>query len=223
MLMMKCPECEKYIHSALLAEIAKIRCEHCAVEVPVNNVLVSANGFTFERSDLLKRFYRYRKLLDEVMDEKAVLENNPKASAESKRSLEQFLAILQGMMTGAREHYRYQFEAPISTRLDFGSATCHGYFTNLSMEGACLDIPRSQDLPRVGGKVKIEFSLPQKEQLFELEGIVCWTQKASAETRERHRLGVQFCQLDSSLRSILWEFVSTAVTQEPQEAGTVSS
>lgn len=218
MLMMKCPECEKYISSALLAEIPRIRCEHCAVEVPVGNVLVSANGFTFERSDLLKRFYRYRKLLDEVMDEQAALESNPTASAESKRSLEQFLAILQGMMTGAREHCRYQFDAPITTRLDFGSATCHGYFTNLSMEGACLDIPRSQDLPRVGGQVKIEFSLPEQEQLFELEGTVCWTQKASAETRNRHRVGVQFGQLDSSLRSILWEFVSTSVTQVPQEA-----
>ena len=57
MLIMKCPKCNKYISSALLAEIATIVCEHCSAEVAVKNVLVSSNGFTFDRQDLLKRFF----------------------------------------------------------------------------------------------------------------------------------------------------------------------
>ena len=46
MLIMKCPKCNKYISSALLAEITTIACEHCGAEVAVKNVLVSSNGFT---------------------------------------------------------------------------------------------------------------------------------------------------------------------------------
>jgi hypothetical protein len=98
---MKCPKCNKYIHSALLAEIKSIVCEHCSVDVPVTNVLISSNGFTFDRNDLLKRFFRYRKLLDEVIDERNSLQENSQASDASKRSIEQFMTILQEMMTGA--------------------------------------------------------------------------------------------------------------------------
>ncbi len=96
MLIMKCGKCDKYINSDLLVELKTVRCEHCGTVVPVKNILVSSNGFTFDRDDLLKRFFRYRKLLDEVIDERNALNDNNSASVESKRSIDQFCRFCKG-------------------------------------------------------------------------------------------------------------------------------
>lgn len=208
MLIMKCPECNKYISSALLAEIKSIACEHCGVEVPVANVLISSNGFTFDRNDLLKRFFRYRKLLDEVIDERNSLVENTGASDVSKRSIEQFMAILQGMMTGARDNYRYEFSAPLAVKLRYGKKECHGTFFNLSTEGACVEISRSNSLPRVGGGVSVEFSLPGQKELFLINGEICWTQKAKDTENGKHSVGIKFKQLDPSIHTVLWQYIS---------------
>lgn len=216
MLIMKCPECDKYISSALLAEIDTIQCEHCSAQVRVKNVLVSSNGFTFDRSDLLKRFFRYRKLLDEVIDERNALFANASASNESKRSIEQFLAILQGMMTGARDHFRYQFESQVVTRILYNKVQCHGSFINLSMEGACVEIASSYSLPRVGGGIAVEFSLPDQDDIFTLDGTVCWTQKGKDPVSGKHSVGIKFNDFESDLKDILWSFISGLAAQVPR-------
>ncbi len=208
MLIMKCPKCDKYIRSGLLAEIKSIACEHCQANVPVANVLISSNGFTFDRTDLLKRFFRYRKLLDEVIDERNSLVENSNASAASKRSIEQFMAILQEMMTGARDNYRYEFTIPLSVKLNYSQNTCHGTFFNLSTEGACVEIPRSNYLPRVGGGIQIEFSLPDDGEKFSIHGEVCWTQKAKDTDKAKHSVGIKFNELDASTHMKLWQFIS---------------
>ncbi|MCW9049012.1 MAG: PilZ domain-containing protein [Deltaproteobacteria bacterium] len=208
MLIMKCPECDKHISSALLAEIPRIQCEHCGAQVPVVNVLVSANGFTFDRSDLLKRFFRFRKLLDEVTDERNVLVNSSTASEESKRSIEQFLSILQGMMTGARDNFRYQFESQVVTKVTYEKQHCHGNFINLSMEGACVDIASTNPLPRIGGDVAVEFSLFGSESKFILNGKVCWIQKGKEQEHTKHSVGLKFSSFDDSLKTALWDYLS---------------
>ena len=209
MLIMKCPKCDKYIRSGLLAEIKSIVCEHCQANVPVANVLISSNGFTFERNDLLKRFFRYRKLLDEVIDERNSLVGNANASAASKHSIEQFMAILQEMMTGARDNYRYEFAVPLSAKLQYSKNSCHGTFFNLSTEGACIEIPRSNYLPRVGGGMQVEFSLPDDGGRFSIHGEVCWTQKAKDTDTAKHSVGIKFNDLDPSIHLKLWQFIST--------------
>jgi len=216
MLIMKCTECDKYISSALLAEIDSIRCEHCGADVKVRNVLVSANGFTFDRSDLLKRFFRYRKLLDEVIDERNALFANSSASDESKRSIEQFLSILQGMMTGARDHFRYQFESQVVTKIHYSQNQCHGHFINLSIEGACVEIASSYSLPRVGGSISVEFSLPDRDEIFTLGGSVCWTQKGKDFSSGKHSVGIKFNAFDRELKDLLWNFISGLATQVPR-------
>lgn len=216
MLIMKCPECDKYISSALLAEIQSIQCEFCHAQVPVKNVLVSANGFTFDRNDLLKRFFRYRKLLDEVIDERNALQSNSRASEESKRSIEQFLSILQGMMTGARDNFRYQFDTLVVTQLTYGTHKCQGHFINLSMEGACLEIASANPLPRVGGIVSVEFMLPDMKEKFLLSGKMCWTQKAVAPQHTNHSVGVKFDEFDESLKTVLWNFISKLASDVPR-------
>ncbi len=208
MLIMKCPKCNKYINSALLAEIKSIVCEHCQVDVPVTNVLISSNGFTFDRADLLKRFFRYRKLLDEVIDERNSLMENSQASSASRRSIEQFMTILQEMMTGARDTFRYEFIAPLSVKLRYNKTTCSGTFYNLSTEGACVEIPQSNYLPRVGGQILVEFSLPDDGGDFSISGEVCWTQKAKKIEKSKHSVGIKFSELDSTCHAKLWQFVS---------------
>lgn len=216
MLIMKCPKCNKYIRSALLAEIKSIVCEHCSIDVPVTNVLISSNGFTFDRNDLLKRFFRYRKLLDEVIDERNSLLENSQASDASKRSIEQFMAILQEMMTGARDTFRCEFIVPLSVNLHYNKNTCSGIFFNLSTEGACVEIPRSNYLPRVGGQILVEFSLPDDGGDFSIHGEVCWTQKAKNVDNGKHSVGIKFSQLDSTCHTKLWRFVSALASGDSE-------
>ncbi len=213
MLIMKCPKCDKYISSALLAEITSINCEHCHATVAVNNVLVSSNGFTFDRNDLLKRFFRYRKLLDEVIDEHNSLTENSSASAISKQSVEQFLAILQGMMTGARDNFRYQFLSPLSIKLSYSRHECTGTFFDLSTEGACIEISGSNPLPRVKGGMSIEFMLPGHEEVISVDGDICWTQKAKKGEHAKHSVGINFRGLDHSIHAKLWQFISGAANE----------
>ncbi len=215
MLIMKCPKCDKYISSALLAEIETIVCEHCHAEVPVRNVLVSSNGFTFDRNDLLKRFFRYRKLLDEVIDEHNSMVNSKSTSSEeSRRSIEQFLAILQGMMTGARDNFRYQFSFPLPAKICYSRHECHGTFFNLSAEGARIEIAKSNPLPRVKGGITIEFSLPDSDEVFSIDGDICWTQKAGKEEFSKHSVGIRFRGVDKNIRAELWKFISAMATEE---------
>lgn len=207
MLIMKCSHCEKYIRSELLVELKTIRCEHCGTEVAVNNILVSSNGFTFDRDDLLKRFYRYRKLLDEVMDERSSMEENRQASAESKRSIEQFLTILQGMMTGARDQFRCLFDQTAVATLTYNGHKCHANFVNLSMDGACFEIAASQPLPRVSNSLVLDFTLPGSHQQFRPRGEICWVEKGGNSVGEKHRIGVRFAGLDTATREVLWTFI----------------
>ena len=213
MLIMKCPKCDKYISSALLAELTSIDCEHCSAAVAVNNVLVSSNGFTFDRKDLLKSFFRYRKLLDEVIDEHSSLVQNGDASSASRRSIEQFLAILQGMMTGARDNFRYQFSAPLSAKLCYSRHECSGTFFNLSTEGACVEISRSNPLPRVKGGISLEFSLPESEKVFSVDGDICWTKKAKDGESKKHSIGIKFRGVDTSIHEDLWKYISGAASE----------
>ena len=216
MLIMKCPKCDKYINSALLAEITTVVCEHCNVEVPVANVLVSSNGFTFDRNDLLKRFFRYRKLLDEVIDERNSLVGNTAASEVSKSSIEQFMSILQGMLTGARDNFRCEFSVPLPVWICYSTTECFGNVFNLSTEGVGIEIPRTNLLPRVGGVILAEFSLPDAEEKFSISGEICWTQKAGNGDQSKHSVGVKFNGLDPSIQAKLWQFVSALASDVPE-------
>lgn len=208
MLMMKCSQCEQYIKSELLVELKTIKCEYCETEVAVKNVLVSSNGFTFDRDDLLKRFFRYRKLLDEVIDERNAMDANRSASDESKRSIEQFLTILQGMMTGARDNFRYQFEAAVMADLNYSRHHCHGRFINLSMEGACLSLDATNPLPRVGTVLTMAFSLPDQDTRFNPRCTICWVEQGKASAGAKHVIGVKFSVIADEEKNLLWNFIA---------------
>lgn len=209
MLMMKCPKCQKNIRSALLAELKVIGCDQCQTQVPVSNVLISSNGFTFDRNDLLKRFYRYRKLLDEVIEERNTISGNNSVSDVSLRSIEKFMSVLQGMMAGARDHYRCEFAQPIPVKLRYLQQECAGSIYNLSMDGACIETFSKNPLPRVNGIVTLVFQLPEQKYTNIIAGEVCWTHQGDSEGKLGHTSGVRFSNLDGPTRDVLWQFIST--------------
>ncbi len=208
MLMMKCPKCQNYIRSPLLAELRVIDCDQCQTQAPVTNVLISSNGFTFERNDLLKRFYRYRKLLDEVIEERNSMSVNNNASDASLRSLEKFMSVLQGMMAGARDHYRCELERPIPVTLRYLEQECNGTIYNMSMDGACIETASINPLPRVNGVITLRFQLPGQLACHSVTGEICWTQKGDSDAKHSHSFGVRFTSLENSSRDDLWQFIS---------------
>ncbi|WP_224746847.1 PilZ domain-containing protein [Pelovirga terrestris] len=212
--MMKCPKCQNYIRSALLAELQVIVCDQCQTQVPVDNVLISSNGFTFERNDLLKRFYRYRKLLDEVIEERNTMSTKGSVSEVSLRSIEKFMSVLQGMMAGARDHYRCEFTRPIQVRLRYLQQECAGSIYNMSMDGACIETAGRNPLPRVNGIITLSFQLPQQDHTHVITGEVCWTQKGESDGNRGHHSGVRFTYLDEPSRAVLWQFISTMAKQK---------
>lgn len=208
MLLMKCPECKEYIKSVLLAELKEVECEHCHVEVPVANVLVSSNGFTFERSDLLRRFFRYRKLLDEAIEERNSLkEGNNAATEASQRSIEQFMKVLQGMMAGARDHFRYTFPEPVIARLGYSQQECAGAVYNVSMDGVCVELATTHPLPRVKTEMTITFKLPGQTQLLAVTGEICWVRQGHSDESRGHTAGAHFHRLDDNTRDAMWQFI----------------
>lgn len=214
MLMMKCPKCQNYIRSALLVELQMIVCDQCRTQVPVSNVLISSNGFTFERNDLLKRFYRYRKLLDEVIEERNTMSSRGSASDVSLRSIEKFMSVLQGMMAGARNHYRCEFAQPIPVKLRYLQQECAGTIYNMSKDGACIETAGRNPLPRVNGIISLSFRLPQQDQTHVITGEVCWTHKGEGDGQCGHHSGVRFTCLDESSRDLIWQFISTMAQQK---------
>ncbi|MCK5826597.1 MAG: PilZ domain-containing protein [Desulfuromusa sp.] len=132
---------------------------------------------------MLKRFFRYRKLLDEVVGERNSLVGNAAASEVSKGSIEPFMAILQGLLTGARGNFRYEFSVPLSVWICYSNNECYGNGFNLSTEGAGIEIPQTNSLPRVDGVTQAEFSLPDDEEKFSINGEIRWTQKSDRRLR----------------------------------------
>jgi hypothetical protein len=156
--------------------------------------------------------------LDEVIDERNSMTENKLSSAVSKSSIHQFLNILQGMMTGARDHFRFQFSDPLPVKVSYDRHECHGIFYNLSMEGARIEISASNPLPRVKGQVSLRFSLPEQPKNLLLTGVICWTEKANAGegSKSKHSVGVKFSKLDSASHSELWHFISKSASKEQQ-------
>jgi hypothetical protein len=180
-------------------------------------VLISSNGFTFERNDLLKRFYRYRKLLDEVIEERNTLSSNNAASDVSLRSIEKFMSVLQGMMAGARDHYRCEFAQPILVKMRYLQQECSGTIYNMSMDGACIETPSRNPLPRVNGIITLNFQLPEQQYTHVVTGEICWTHKGDNEGQRGHSAGVRFSYLDESSSDVLWQFISTMAQKKLSE------
>lgn len=204
MLKMKCPNCHEMIVSALLSDMDQVPCGNCKEIVPVQDVMVFADGFTFHRSDLVKRLFRYKTLLDEITKERELLEKNPDASKESKKSLERFSHALIEVMSGARNNLRIEFTDQIPLSYRFNSHSCSGVLINLSMSGVCFEVVEKSACPQKKSAVVIGFSLPGIDYEFTLAGTVSWVKKGLS-------VGVEFDPLAKEDVDTLWHFISSAV------------
>jgi hypothetical protein len=219
MLKMKCPNCDQYIVSALLAEIDTVPCEHCRQTVPVNDLLVSAQGFTIHRDDLIKRFFRYQKLLSEVTKERELMENNKDISMESRQSVDRFLATLEEMMAGARKNFRIQFSRPAPAQINFDVRDFTGWLVNLSMEGARFQTEAPDPLPKPKSLISLQFSLEGRTEVFSLSGVVAWVRPSKKVNLPARDIGVRFKNLDEPTQSDLWQFIAKGANSNLHEAG----
>lgn len=216
MLKMKCTNCEAEIASPLLAELEQIDCPHCAKKVPVQDVIIHAQGYSYHRDDLIRRLFRYKTLISEVSKERALLERSPEASDESKHSLDRFLTTLEEMLAGARDHLRIEFERPLPVSYSTTRLAGNATLANLSMQGACLNMGEGQQLPKSKSAIEIVFLIPGSRQSVTLNGKVVWQKKATAK-QPHPQIGIDFSSLDSELRATIWAFISHAA--DPQNGG----
>ena len=210
MLQMKCPECKKLIVSPLLSDLENVTCCHCQTKVPVCDVMVTANGFTFYRTDLNKRLHTYKNLLKSVIDEREMLEKDPTASSEGKSSLERMAQALRTLMATGRNNHRVYFDVkqPLEYTLDAQPET--GILKDLSMSGACVEVPTGSAFPRKNNTLVLEFSLPGTKHTFSIGGIVCWTGKGV--------FGVAFKKIRTGDCARLWEYIATTAEGRVPEA-----
>jgi hypothetical protein len=213
MLKMTCQNCTKEISSPLLVELANIDCPHCGKTVPVNNIIISAQGYTYHRSDLIKRLFRYKSLIAEVTNERDLLEKKPGSSPLSKKSLTRFLETLEEMMAGAREHLRIDFapSLPVAYETEGRTSTCH--LINLSLEGARLETETGKPLPNKKSPISINFSLPDEQRSITLNGNVSWTKNAARSKSHHPQIGLRFGHLEQDLQAALWSFISYSTSE----------
>lgn len=211
MLKMMCPNCHELIVSSLLAEIDEIACGHCHEGVPVRNVLISARGMTINRDDLLKRFFRYKKLLIETVEERDSMRENVESLETSKKSTDQFIETLEELMAGARDNYRLDFSLTVPVRFSYDNKVQSGWMVNLSMVGACIETENCYFMPSVGSIVSIEFSLPGNRSVFSLSGMIAWIKGAGQEADSLYDIGVKFVNINDQMRADLWHLISSSV------------
>jgi len=208
-----CPNCHELIISSLLAEIDEIACHHCNEGVPVRNVLISARGMTINRDDLLKRFFRYKKLLTETVEERDLMDENVESLETSKKSADQFIETLEELMAGARDNYRLGFSLTVPVRFSYDSKVQSGWMVNLSMVGACMETENFYFMPAIGSIVSIEFTLPGNQSEFSLSGMISWIKGAGQEANPLYDIGVKFVDVDDQVRADLWQLISSSVHQ----------
>lgn len=211
LLKMLCPNCHELIFSSLLAEIDEMYCSHCNKDVPVRNVLISARGMTISRDELLKRIFRYKKLLADIVEEKSLMSVGVDPSDPGRKSTDQFIEILKEMMAGARGNYRLQFALSVPVRLRFDGKLQSGWLVNLSMVGACIETDNIYIIPAVGSIITTEFLLPGHGVPFSLSGKIAWIKGASGKENPAVDIGIKFTDLDKRDRENLWQVISSSV------------
>lgn len=210
MLQMKCPKCKELIVSQLLSDLENVTCSHCQAKVPVQDVMVTANGFTFYRTDLNKRLHSYKNLLKSVIEERDQMAKDPTASAEGRSSLERMAQALKTLMATGRNNHRVYFETGQKLRYTHDEQQETGILKDLSMSGACIEAAPGSSLPRKSKALTLEFSLPGKDHSFIIEGVVSWTGKGV--------FGFSFKKIKSGDCALLWEYIATTAEGQVPDA-----
>ncbi len=214
MLVMKCPECQGKIVSDLLVELQVLTCPHCHQQVNVTDIQISANGMTYDRNDLVKRLFHYKKMLQETIAErhhdKSVLANQTNGRGKDK-----FVGALKGMMTGARNHYRHLFDQYAEAHVSFCERESYSRFVNLSLDGCCLLFDAADGFPAKGDCLMLDFILPDSDIQLKLLAKACWTQVDQDDSGQRKIVvGVVFCNISESDQKLLWDYICSVADRQ---------
>lgn len=115
----------------------------------------------------------------------------------SPASIDRSLKVAYGLIV--RERRRY-FRCPVETLVAIyppGMPAVHGRTLNISEGGVAINTSLSL---KPGVQVKVQFTLPEREILFEADSTVCWSKEGY--------LGFQFTSLSPQQTSELQEWLS---------------
>jgi len=211
MLKMKCPSCEHEIISSLLTELNHITCPTCKEDVPVKDVIVYSNGFSYDRFQLKTRLNHYKKLLSSAYRDYENLKNNPKADLKSKASHEQLIAILEELMAGARNIYRTKISKEYFVTYQCGLHKGFGLLLDLSTNGACIQSTTHDFLPGKDHGILLSLTVPERPTALTIKGKVSWS-KLPGNSPQNHRIGIQFAQIDNNTKASLRKFIEPIST-----------
>ncbi len=212
MFQMKCPECEKIIRSPLLIELEMIDCPHCRKKVNIENIIVATKSFSIHRQDLLGRIPLYKKLLKEVEIELGTMRKDESASERSKKSMEDFRALLKDLLLGARGSFRMGLQQDFYIEVHFRSQKRMALLNNLSLKGAGLEFVGQDGLPGLKSDVTIHLPLPGHEEPMSILGTIVWTaEKRMDRHQDKFEMGLKFKNMTPETQNILKNFIVNAV------------
>jgi len=211
MLKICCSSCNKEIISPLLVEYKQTICPHCLKEIPVEDVIVYANGYSYFRSDLVKRISYYKSLLLETAKECDLLDRDPSVSPASKQSRMRFLATLEEMMAGARDRFRIMMPENCPVNYLNNQINGEGSLVNLSRGGACIAIQDSARLPMKSTPVVLCFTLPGDSKPLAIKGTISWSKSENAELSKQ--FGVSFLPQEQEASDKIWNFITRFSTK----------
>ena len=216
MLKMKCPSCENEIVSPWLSEFRQIKCPACKENVPVKNIIVYSHGFSYDRSQLRSKIYRYKELLSAAYKEHEKLKNSPESSSKSKASSERLVATLEEILAGARTNFRVKMLQEYFVTYKCGPRKGFARLLNLSTDGASIQSTTSDFLPGKEQDILLYLAVPGSANSLLINGKVSWSRLPGG-ALQNHRIGIRFPKIDFNTKSYLWQFIEEVSTQKARQ------
>ncbi len=207
MLKTECPNCNKWLHSPMLAEVQTLQCPTCGASVDVNDVYVSAGAYSIHRDVLLKNLFKYQRLLSEARRELTGLLSREGGAAGvdqiSINTLKRFMGDLQEMLEGCRNGFRVQ--APDKTlKLSIAGAEAEARLVNISSSGVCIDVGSLPAGAYKGVPVGVDFS--DNHFSFSVKGEVVWASDSG-------QIGIRFIGCDAGTKENLRNYIQEKGTE----------
>ncbi len=200
MLKVECPKCKEWIHSPFLVEMEETMCPTCGVQIPVEEVYITAGPYSISRDVLMKHFFKYKRLLTEAANELEGMKKEGKGLRTyeiSSESVNKFMGNLQELLTGCRSGFRI---APGDKKVNYfvKDVAYESMLVNISMTGICIDAVEGSVMPRKGEEITIE--LVDEQHSIKVNGKV-------VRSSEGGTIGIEFLGLDDNTRKGLLDYI----------------
>ncbi|MCK4738356.1 MAG: PilZ domain-containing protein [Deltaproteobacteria bacterium] len=202
MLKIECTKCREWINSPFLPQLKETTCPHCSEVVPVKDICISTGSYAIQRDVLLKNFFKYKSLLEEVqgeLDEMLSLADGSKPFDASAKTVMDFMESLKGLMDGCRDTMR--------TKTDNVHVTCRANgethdveVLNISTTGVRIALPKAKIAPKKGEDLQLYFTEEINDDSLIVKGKVMWA-------NEEGELGVQFSDLNEATITLMHDYI----------------